>query len=112
MGLNILRRPKQLQMKRRNKGQSFSETALLFMIVVAAIFLMARYVKRASEGRIYSLIESGLGTGLYNENATITSVREVNKTINTVYETVNNETVVNQQVSTKESQHVIFESGL
>ncbi len=99
-------------MKRKNKGQSFSETAVLFMVIVTAVFLMAGYVKNASEGRIYSLIEGGLGTGLYEDDATVTSVREVNKTINTVYETVNNETVVNQQVSTKENQHVIFESSL
>jgi len=99
-------------MKDKNNAQSFIEIGLLFMVVVVAIFLMARYVKRASEGRVYSLIESGLGKGLYNKDATITSVREINKTINTVYETVNNETVVNQQVFTKERRHVRFESNL
>ncbi len=71
-------------LKKNSKGQSFLEMSVLFMCIAVAIFLIAGYVKRASEGRVYSLFEEGIGVGLYNKStATVRVVRKRNTVIDT-----------------------------
>ncbi len=66
------------------KGQSIMEVVVLVIGIVTAILLMAGYIKRASNGRIYDMAKS-LSEGMYSPDGVYSYNRVIKRNVELRY---------------------------
>ncbi len=101
----------QFAVRRNTNGQTFSELAVLFAVVFFAILLMGRYVKRSTEGRVFTLVQQGFGARLYTNDHLINITYIESKNVDHKSYTTNNETYYNEIVHNSLEVFTLYEES-
>lgn len=75
------------------KGQSILEMAVLAVVIITALILMAGYIKRGANGRMYEMAKS-LSDGVYSPDADYSYNSLITKNISIFYNVTQRRNVV------------------